>query len=210
MTNGITNTGSLSNSGALSTGTLAVSGASATNGISNTGAIATTTLGVSGASVTNGITNAKGLTNTGGMKTDTLTVTGLSTTNGITNNGNLATQSLDVSGNANTNGINNNNNKITGVAAGSAWNDAVNMGQLNSVRKRLNAGVAGAVAMANVPSVEAGKTFSLGIGVGSYAGETAMSVGASYRVSGGWVARTSLASDSRGQISAGGGASYSW
>jgi hypothetical protein len=172
--------------------------------------MSTSTLAVSGASTTTGLTNTGNIANSGSLSTGTLAVAGLSSTNGLTNTGSFTTQSLNVSGVTNTNGINNNNNRISGLAAGSALNDAVNVGQLQSVRNRLNAGVAGVVAMANIPPVEPGKTFSLGIGVGSYASETGMSAGAAYRISDGWTARASVATDSRGQFSAGGGVGFSW
>jgi autotransporter adhesin len=56
------------------------------------------------------------------------------------------------------------------VADGTATHDAVNYGQL----RKVIAGVAGVAAMANIPQVDQGKTFSVGAGVSSFMGANAL------------------------------------
>lgn len=69
--------------------------------------------------------------------------------------------------------------RVTGVADGVAAFDAVNVRQLRSAF----AGVAGAAAMANIPAVDPGKRFGLGIAMGGFKGQNAVAVGAGLRVS---------------------------
>jgi hypothetical protein len=107
--------------------------------------------------------------------------------------------------------------RITNVAAGVNPTDAVNVSQLNQVASQVGdvqrmaySGVAMAGALAGLPQVEAGKTFALGAGIGSYAGYTALAIGASAHVSRDTVVKfgVSTTSGSRTLINAGIG--YSW
>lgn len=85
-----------------------------------------------------------------------------------------------------------NERRITNVAAGTNWTDAVNVGQLNQWGYQTNAridnlskmaysGIAMSAALAGLPQVDPGKHFMVGAGVGGYEGYSALSVGASAR-----------------------------
>ena len=217
-TNGITNTGNISTTTLNSTGNtsvggaLAVTGASTTNGITNTGNISTTTLNstsntsvggalaVTGASTTNGISNTGNISNSGAVNTATLNTTGNAAVGGT----------LAVTGGTTTHGINNSMSQISGVADGTSTNDAVNYGQLQDTRKLLSRGIASVTAMANIPAVDQGKTFSVGMGVGSFDSNTAVALGASYRVAPSAVLRASVAGGSGGKTAFGVGVGGSW
>ena len=217
-TNGVTNTGNITNSGAVNTATLNTTGNASVGGA----------LAVTGASTTNGITNTGNITNSGAVNTATLSttgnasvggklaVTGASTTNGIANTGNITnsgavnTATLNVSGATSTNGIYNNNARISGVANGTDSNDAVNYGQLQDTRKILSRGIASVTAMANIPAVDQGKTFSVGLGLGNYDSSTAVALGASYRLGQVAVLRGSVAGGNGGKTAFGVGIGGSW
>lgn len=98
---------------------------------------------------------------------------------------------------------------VTGVADGRQDFDAVNYRQL----KQVAAGVAGAVAMANIPQVDQSKTFAIGAGVGHFQDSTALALGASYRVAPATVLKASVSSIDNGNSRTstyGVGAGFSW
>ena len=98
------------------------------------------------------------------------------------------TLGVDASGNAPV--------QLHGVANGTSTYDAVNYSQLtsgmstinnqiNSLNQQVNglkSGIASTVAMANIPQVDQGKHFSVGMGLGHYDGASALSLGGSIRV----------------------------
>jgi autotransporter adhesin len=126
-----------------------------------------------------------------------------------------------------------NERQITNVAAGTAPTDAVNVSQLqqsqdwsknytdqqvNAVNKRVtqvgrvaDAGVAGAMAMANIPQpFQAGQS-GIGAGVASFRGQSALAVGVSTITPGGrWVVRGSLMTNTQGDAGVGVGALMVW
>ena len=107
--------------------------------------------------------------------------------------------------------------KVTGVADGTSTYDAVNYRQLEEAYRRIDSidrkssrGIAGVAAMANIPQVEQGKVFSVGVGVGSYGGYQAIAVGASGRITENTIVKGSLARSGHGQTVLGAGISHSW
>jgi autotransporter adhesin len=71
------------------------------------------------------------------------------------------------------------------VADGTGPTDAVNVRQLGSLTDKLDnvtdkayAGIASVAALSAIPSVPAGKTFTLGMGYGYYSSESAVALGA--------------------------------
>jgi len=102
--------------------------------------------------------------------------------------------------------------QVHGVNDGTAAYDAVNVRQLNAVK----AGVASTVAMANIPQVDQGKKFALGVGMGGYDGKGAIAAGGSIRLSDSAVIKGSVGygfnSDNQGSATTtyGLGAAYSW
>jgi hypothetical protein len=139
---------------------------------------------------------ATGNTSIGGA----LAVTGATTMTGaLTANGGITTTTLNTSGDASIGGnLDMTNGQIRNLANGTAPGDAVNFGQLETTRKDLSAGIASAAAMANIPLVEAGKSFAVGVGVGSY------------RMNSTTVIRGSVAGGSRGKSTVGAGLSISF
>ena len=119
---------------------------------------------------------------------------------------------------------------VTGVADGVNANDAVNYNQLERVDSRLSgeigrataylsqeidgvaSGVAGVAAMANIPPVDPGKRFSIGIGFGNFADQSSVAFGASVRGPKNLSARVSVGTDigSTGKSVVGAGLGWSW
>ena len=178
------------NSNGITTNAFTATGATTTNGITNTGAVTTDTLATTGAATVGGA----------------LAVTGATTTNGITNTGNLSTGTTTVNGNISVSGnsylgsmtltptsISANGNVISNVGNAVAGTDAVNLNQLNSVRtnlqgqiddnrKEARSGIASVAAMAGIPSLDSGKQFNIGVGLGSFKSESAIAIGSNLRL----------------------------
>ncbi|MGF1620314.1 MAG: YadA C-terminal domain-containing protein [Rhodomicrobiaceae bacterium] len=95
--------------------------------------------------------------------------------------------------------------RVTGVAAGSTTFDAVNFGQL----RETNAGVASVAAMANMPGLPVGKNYSLGLGVGNFAGETAFAFGGIARMND-YVSLQASVGHSNEASTVGAGVGFSW
>ncbi|CAH1043417.1 YadA-like family protein [Halomonas sp. TD01] len=118
---------------------------------------------------------------------------------------------------------------ITNVAPGINANDAANVGQLNdlgrrfeneiinvhgridSVERNANAGSASAIAASTVPQAWMPGKSMVGVGAGTYGGESAVSVGVS-RLSdnGRWVIQGKVTGDSQSNFGAGIGAGWHW
>jgi trimeric autotransporter adhesin len=126
-----------------------------------------------------------------------------------------------------------NERQITNVAAGTAPTDAVNVAQLDAakdwsknytdqqvsaVNQRVtqmgrvaDAGIAGAMAMANIPQPYAANQSAIGAGVGSFRGQSALAVGVStITPSGRWVLKGSLMTNTQGDAGVGVGAAMVW
>uniref|UniRef100_UPI000A9EFEB7 YadA family autotransporter adhesin n=1 Tax=Frateuria defendens TaxID=2219559 RepID=UPI000A9EFEB7 len=112
-----------------------------------------------------------------------------------------------------------NERRITNVAPGANWTDAVNVGQLNGVSRRVTqvtqgaySGLAMSAAMLGIPPVDDGKRFNVGAGVGSYAGYSAMAVGMGARFNGGTVMKmgVSTTSGSGNHVLVSVGVGHSW
>ena len=78
--------------------------------------------------------------------------------------------------------------------------------QSHKDRRQARAGVAGAMAMTQITPVQ-GKTFTIGAGVGTYRGETAVAVGVKYAPKPNVVISLSGSADSRGGFGAATGVS---
>ncbi|MFU1519505.1 YadA-like family protein [Vreelandella alkaliphila] len=118
---------------------------------------------------------------------------------------------------------------ITNVAPGVNETDAVNVGQMNelgrrfeneivnvhgridSVERNANAGSASAIAASTVPQAWMPGKSMIGVGAGTYGGESAVSVGIS-RLSdnGRWVIQGKVTGDSQSNFGAGIGAGWHW
>lgn len=86
-----------------------------------------------------------------------------------------------------------------------------NFGQLLESEKLLSRGIASATALANIPMLTDNKSVSVGVGLGNYNGQSAVALGANFRVSAAAQIRASLATGSSGGKTAVGlGASASW
>ncbi|WP_038271633.1 YadA family autotransporter adhesin, partial [Xylella taiwanensis] len=116
--------------------------------------------------------------------------------------------------------------QVTNVAAATADTDAVNLGQLNqglitakqytdgivgSLRRNSNAGVAAAIATANLPQAYVPGRGMTSVGVSSYQGQSAIAVGVSaVSESGRWVFKFSGSANTRSQVGVGAGVGYQW
>jgi autotransporter adhesin len=101
-----------------------------------------------------------------------------------------------------------NERQITNVAAGTAPTDAVNVGQLNSVRSDMDnfrkdamGGVASAMALANLPqSVLPGRTM-VAMGASTYGGQVGTALGMSYMTRDSkWTVKGAATTSTRGEV----------
>lgn len=133
----------------------------------------------------------------------------------------LAAREVHLSGGStnvriNDDGVTLNNARIHGVAPGVAETDAVNVGQLRSLRNHVNtvdkdlrAGIAMSMAAASIPqSYVPGKSLAA-LGAATYRGESGFAVGVSTITDNGkWVFKVNGTGDTRGNFGAGVGAGY--
>lgn len=82
--------------------------------------------------------------------------------------------------------------------------------RIDDNRKRASAGIAGVAAMANIPQVTNTQNFSVGAGVGTTDGESALAVGFSARATENVVIKGSVSNDTQQNFVVGGGISYGW
>ncbi|HBM2681889.1 TPA: YadA-like family protein [Enterobacter hormaechei] len=82
--------------------------------------------------------------------------------------------------------------------------------QQNKDRKEFRAGVAGAVALTQIPQVQADQSGSFGMAVGTFNGENAIAAGVSSRLSGAVTVKSGLSWDTQGNVGAGAGVSVGW
>lgn len=82
--------------------------------------------------------------------------------------------------------------------------------EVDENKKEASAGISGAMAQANIPQVIQGQTFSIGAGVGGYAGENAVAVGMSARVSQSVIVKASVSDDTQQTVGYGAGVSIGW
>lgn len=109
----------------------------------------------------------------------------------------VANNGVAIGGTPGASTINFNSNRLQNVAPAIAGTDAVNLNQVNSLvasstsnlQSQINQnnliaqrGIAGVSAISGIPAIEAGKNFSIGVGVGNYLSSSAISVGAQARV----------------------------
>jgi autotransporter adhesin len=113
-----------------------------------------------------------------------------------------------------------NERRITNVAPGIAGTDAVNVSQLNGavlglsseifdLRRSVGFGVAGATALAMIPSISPDQRYSVGLGFGGYDGYQAIALGFNGRLDNSVTVRAG-ASISNGKSTYGAGISLGW
>ncbi|MFU2074881.1 YadA-like family protein [Gallibacterium anatis] len=110
-------------------------------------------------------------------------------------------------------GLDNGGNRISNVADGVQPHDAVNVSQLNRVKKKMekhsDAGTAAAIAVGNLPhAMHRGKSM-VAVAGGSYGGESAVAIGVSHtNEKGNVILKLSGTSDSNGKYGVGAGVGY--
>ena len=226
-TNGVTNTGdvattTLTTTGAASVGgTLAVTGATTTNGLANTGDFSSSgnaSIGgnlVVGGTITAANATSVELTGTGASATlDGTTATFKNSTgHGVA----IQESETTLSGGRNSTSLTLNDDgatfrntsaggpaRVTGVADGRSRYDAVNYGQLGKAFE----GAASAAALAALPQPVAGKNYSVGVGYGNFADESAVAFGAKANVGNVSFSAGGAFSDSEEMVNVGAGYSF--
>lgn len=110
-------------------------------------------------------------------------------------------------------GLDNGGNRISNVADGVQPHDAVNVSQLNRVKKKMekhsDAGTTAAIAVGNLPhAMHSGKSM-VAVAGGSYGGESAVAIGVSHtNEKGNVILKLSGTSDSNGKYGVGAGVGY--
>lgn len=82
--------------------------------------------------------------------------------------------------------------------------------EVSNNKKEANAGISGAMAMANIPQVIQGQTVAIGAGMGGYNGENAVAVGVSARLSQNVTMKATVSDDTESNVGYGVGASIGW
>uniref|UniRef100_UPI00057120E0 YadA-like family protein n=1 Tax=Brackiella oedipodis TaxID=124225 RepID=UPI00057120E0 len=104
------------------------------------------------------------------------------------------------------------NTAITSVASGVNSNaNAIRslQGEMDRNDRKLRAGVASAIAAAHIPQAYLPGKSTVGLGTGTYRGESGFAIGAStISENGKWIIKASTSSNTRGDISGGAGVSY--
>ena len=96
--------------------------------------------------------------------------------------------------------------RLSGIANGIRTNDAVNRGQLDLAYR----GIAGAMAIASLPAPPPGARYSLGFGLGTFAGQTSAAVGLKANIRPDLHATAGLTYLDKGEMAASAGVGYSW
>lgn len=110
----------------------------------------------------------------------------------------------------NTADIARHDNQIAGLQQQVNSNYTSLRNQIQDVKKRADAGIAGISAMSNIPQVTESGRFSLGAGVGTHGSQQALAVGASSRLSQNVIGKMSVAADTQSKWSTGVGIAYQW
>lgn len=111
--------------------------------------------------------------------------------------------------------------RIRGVARGVEDTDAVNVSQLRESQAQMDArfaglsqtmsgGIAGAMAMAQLPHPSPDQQSSLGFGIGAFNGSKAVTIGTTIRLDDNWTVRGALSKASGSPLGAAFAAGYSW
>lgn len=111
---------------------------------------------------------------------------------------------------ANTAKIADHENRITELEQSNSASFGKLKNEVDDNRKRASAGIAGVAAMANIPQVIQGQTFSVGAAVGTADSEQALAVGFSARATENTVVKASVSNDSQHNFVTGAGVSYGW
>ncbi|EMD0638818.1 YadA C-terminal domain-containing protein [Salmonella enterica] len=82
--------------------------------------------------------------------------------------------------------------------------------QQNKDRKEFRAGIAGAVALSQIPQVQADQRGNFGMAVGTFNGENAIAAGVSTRLSSSVTLKSGLSWDTQGNVGAGAGIAVGW
>lgn len=125
------------------------------------------------------------------------------------------TTSATVSGGATTltldnNGATLNNMQLKGLADGTDPTDAVTVRQLSGLTDRAYAGIASVAALAAIPTPPSGKRFTIGAGVGNYAGQHAFALGFRGAVTDQVSVTLGLSHNSASKTAANAGVGFSW
>ncbi|EGD6457159.1 hypothetical protein IAJ44_004219 [Salmonella enterica] len=108
--------------------------------------------------------------------------------------------------------LSNHENRISTLEANQGYGNRFSAlkNEVEQNRKHASAGIAGVAAMANIPQVSQGATFSVGAGAGTYDGEQGLAVGGSARLGKQVVTKFSVSATTQSDFVAGAGVSYEW
>jgi len=152
------------------------------------------------------IQNGNGFTATGGVAQ----VTG---TNSTVISGGTTTMTLNNSG-ANLSGAGGAPVRLSGVADGVAPTDAVNVRQLGAqmgaLESQLSGAIAGTMAMTQIPTIRPGDTYSFGVALGAYNGESAFALGGSAQLDDNITLSGAAQYSDQGGLGAAIGVGWSW
>ncbi|RUS65196.1 hypothetical protein EGN72_01035, partial [Pseudorhodobacter sp. E13] len=100
--------------------------------------------------------------------------------------------------------------RLSGVADGVAPTDAVNVRQLGALEGKLSGAIAGTMAMTQLPTITANESFSFGVAVGGYNGQSAFALGGTARLDNNMVLRGAAQYSKEGGVGAAVGIGWSW
>ena len=188
--------GVVTNNAAINAGTGAISG----------GAITGTSLNVGTGSVTAGaITGASLNVGTGAVNAGAVNAASVNTTGNVVVGGTLTVKDATAANQAVS--LGQSNAAIAAAFAPMGGQISTLNNKVEQNDKRASSGIAGALAVANIPAVEAGKTGSFGIGLGNYNGQTSVAAGVTYRINQ-MQLKGSISGGSGGKVGVGVGAGF--
>lgn len=218
--------------GSITTESLSVSGNATVSSLTVTDSVSTKNLSNTGTLTNNG--NLRVIAGSGSLTVaDKTVIVGVQNAAGHNNGVTANTSSTQISGGTDSTTLTLDDvgasfsktdgtpTLITGVANGTHTNDAVNYGQfasfrdqlmnqINTAEENLSGGIAGAVAVANMPQLDPRKKLGVNIGFGHYRSSNAFALGVSVRATETIIINGSMSQARSGNATVGVGAGFSW
>jgi hypothetical protein len=166
------------------------------DGFGNTSQLEVTSTRVALTQSGSGFTSEVG--NTSVIGANTATITGGGTSMDLTNTG------------VNFSGPGGAPVRLSGVADGIAPTDAVNVRQLGALESQMSAGIAGTMAMSQLPTIMSDQNYSFGLALGTFNGESALAVGGTARFENNMTVRGALQNSTAGGLGVAVGIGWSW
>ncbi|EKN5072252.1 YadA-like family protein [Yersinia enterocolitica] len=136
--------------------------------------------------------------------------TGAAGLNGTDHHNDAVVQKNTTAVSQNTQRLSNQEMRISTLASQDNQEFSNLKAEVDNNQSRSDAGIAGVVAMANIPQVQESQQFAMGAGVGGYGSENALAVGASFHATQNTIVKLTVSNDTQHNFGWGAGTSYGW